>query len=122
MKRPLPTEHQEQAALMAWAALAVRQCPELELLFAVPNAGKRTPRQGTRMRQEGLKRGVPDLHLPVARNGAAGLWIEMKRGAAKPTAEQLRWHGLLRAQGHRVEICRSAQEGILLLREYLSAA
>ena len=36
----------------------------------------------------GVKAGVPDLCLPVPMNGYAGLYIEMKYGSNKPTAQK----------------------------------
>lgn len=71
------------------------------------------------MKAEGLKAGVPDLHLPVARCGFIGLWIEMKVGKNKPTDKQGRWSELLRAQGHRVVVCYGSSAAIDVLREYL---
>lgn len=38
---PYPTEDQEQATLFQWAALQERRWPELRMLYAIPNGGKR---------------------------------------------------------------------------------
>jgi len=53
------SEHEEQVALLDWASLMSNQWPELSLLFAVPNAGKRTHATANWLRAEGMKAGVP---------------------------------------------------------------
>lgn len=69
----------EQAALIDWVErflLPQTRDQRLRLLHHVPNAGKRAP---WRARREGVKAGVPDLHLPVPGvDGSHSLWIEMK--------------------------------------------
>ena len=62
MKR---SETTEQIALFNWARANEDFIPELKLLHHVPNEGKRS--NGPVMKAAGLKTGVPDLCLPVAR-------------------------------------------------------
>ncbi|MDQ1610320.1 MAG: hypothetical protein QOG00_251 [Pyrinomonadaceae bacterium] len=99
------SEHHHQRALFEWADIAVGQHPELALLYAVPNGGYRTKSEAGRLRAEGVKAGVPDVCLPVARKGYHGAYWELKYGKGKPSAEQLRWHALLRQQGYYVNVC-----------------
>lgn len=120
MKPPVPSEHQEQAALFQWAALATGKYPELELLYAVPNGGERDERVGARLKAEGVKAGVPDVVLPVARQGCHALYIEMKRTSGGRTSpEQLRWFARLVAHGNLVVECKGAYEAIAVIEEYL---
>lgn len=79
-RRPNPRdrEHLEQAALFEWAALAVGQYPELDMLFAVPNGGHRHPAVAARLKAEGVKASIPDIFLDVPRQGYHGLRIELK--------------------------------------------
>lgn len=85
------SEHDEQVKLFQWAAHRLGVYPELALMFAIPNAGERRGSQGGWMVAEGLKRGVPDVCLPVARGGYHGLFLELKHGRNKATVEQLYW-------------------------------
>ena len=116
------TEHDEQSALMLWirSGAVLDAWPELEYLYAVPNGGWRHKRTARIMKAEGLKRGVPDLHLPVSRGGYHGLWIEMKFGKNRPTADQKKWLEFLEGQGHMVGICYSFEQAQAFIIQYLA--
>ena len=79
--------------------------PELALLFHVPNGEKRAKVTAVRLQTQGVKPGVPDLSLPVARHGYHGLWIEMKTNGGRVSPAQRAWIDALRAQGYRVAVC-----------------
>jgi hypothetical protein len=113
------TEHQEQAALMAMCAALEGQHPEIALLYAIPNGGHRHVAVAARLKAEGVKAGVPDLHLPVARGRWHGLYLELKVGRNKPTPEQAQWHERLRAQGYAVVVCYGADQALTALQRYL---
>lgn len=53
---PVPTESEEQQLVFEWAQVARIGYPELELLFHIPNEGKRAPKTGARLKREGLKK------------------------------------------------------------------
>lgn len=119
VKRSLATEHEIQVALFEWADLQAMNRPELALLFAIPNGGQRHPAVALKMKREGVKRGVPDICLPVPKNGLNGLWLELKRQGGRVKPEQKLWHERLRSQGYRVELAYSTEEGIAKILEYL---
>ncbi len=112
-------EHAEQAALFRWAAMASARHPALHLLHAIPNGGHRDIRVARKLKAEGVKRGVPDLCLPVARGGFHGLYIELKALDGTATREQRRWVVALRLQGYRAEVCRGWCEARALIVAYL---
>jgi hypothetical protein len=119
-RRRASPEHDAQVAVFAWAAFAVHREPLLELLHAVPNGEKRDWKVAQRLKAEGVKAGMPDLHLPVPRGGYAGLYIEMKSGRNRPTEHQHRKIALLEAVGHRVTVQRCAEGAIAEIEWYLS--
>jgi hypothetical protein len=82
-----PSESAIQQALIEWVHWQRRTTPALGLLFAIPNGGARSLRTASRLKAEGVVPGIPDLCLPVARRGFHGLWIELKRDHASPSAE-----------------------------------
>lgn len=112
-------EHDEQVAVFQWAEYQWKIMPELALMYAVPNGGKRTKFQGAWLKAEGLKSGVPDVVLPIARGKFIGLYIEMKYGKNKADVNQIAWHNALRLEHHRVEICYSSIEAINVIKDYL---
>ncbi len=115
------SEHAEQAALFRWAEFARSRLPELALLHAIPNGGHRYKATAARLKAEGVKRGVPDVCLPVARSGAHGLYIELKTERGKATPEQLGWIRALRRQGYVAEVCRGWESARSMIEHYLTA-
>jgi len=113
------SEHQAQAALFAWAKLMRGRYPELNLLFAIPNAGKRTVKMGAWYKAEGLRRGVPDICLPVARNGWHGLYVELKVGRNTPTDEQETWLAALEHQGYCAQVAYGSEAAVEAVASYL---
>lgn len=114
-----PTETQEQIALLDWAAVMQGRYKELSLLFHIPNEGKRSERYGRELRRMGLKRGVPDLCLPVARGGYYGLFVEMKSLKGRPTPEQRGWCAELQEQGYAAIIAKGWQQAAEQIEAYL---
>jgi len=112
------SEHAEQVALFQWAA----NIPELETMYATPNAGKRPGSQGAWMVAEGLKKGVPDIHLPVARGGYHSLWIELKHGKNKTTKEQEWWLERLNALGHLAVVAYEFEGAKAAIEAYMKIA
>lgn len=118
---PVPLESNEQQTLLEWAKRMEGRWPELRMLYHIPNEGKRSQRTGARLKAEGLKTGVPDICLPVARGEHHGLYIELKRRRnSKVTKEQLDWIADLVAQGYVAAVCRGCDEAISLITRYLS--
>lgn len=123
------TEHDIQSALFAWAALASGRWPELKLMFAIPNGGKREKRQDKKgrwysptaqnLKREGVKPGIPDVFLPCACGNSHGLFIEMKSPVGKVTPEQKRVHELLKQAGYAVIVCYSLESATTLITWYL---
>lgn len=69
--------------------------------------------------RQGVKAGVPDLHLPVARGGYHGLYIELKVGSNKPTQLQKKWLSNLNEQGYLAVVCYGWQQAAEQLINYL---
>lgn len=116
-------EHQEQCAVIQWRDYNLSKYPELALLYAIPNGGKRHVSVAVKLKKEGVLSGVSDLFLAVARQGFHGLYIEMKAGKGCYASKEQKWFmAAVIEQGYRAELCRGADEAIAVLVDYLSRA
>lgn len=114
------SESQEQQALFQWAAIAERQYPELRLLHAIPNSGKRHIITAVRMKAEGQKAGVSDIFLPVARHGFHGLYIELKIKGGRVSPSQADWIKLTTVQGYKSIVCVGWEDARMEIEGYLT--
>lgn len=115
-----PTEEVEQMQLFRWTAVCARHVPELLLLHAIPNGGLRSKSEAARMKAAGVKAGVPDLFLPVARNGCHGLYIELKRRkGGRVSAEQVEWMDALGRQGYCCALAKGWEMAAGVICDYL---
>lgn len=136
------TEHGHQAALFQWAALNIKEYPQLKWLYAVPNGfyaadsakGYGSGQKG-KMKAEGLRDGVPDVCLPVPVKWPndhllryCGLYIEMKREKYRTakdggcSEEQLKWLAYLPAAGYKAVVCYNWEEAVTVIKEYLKCS
>lgn len=118
----LDDESGHQEALFEWAAYHMDCMPELEYMHYIPNGGKRDKRTAVALKRQGVKAGVPDICLPVARNGYHGLYIELKAGKNKATKSQEKWQKFLNSQGYYAVICYGWHEAAKVIEEYLLKA
>lgn len=118
---PVPDEHTEQVSLFRWWKRQYRSHPAL--LFAIPNGGARDRITGKRLKDEGVRAGMPDICLPWPSGGCHGLFIELKRQrggtVSKAQAEAL---SALRKAGYRAEVCKGWQAARAVIENYLTGA
>ncbi len=121
-----PLEKHEQRMLFAWAA--VHNDPRVRLLYAIPNAGgytggfKKNAGRVISAEREGVRKGFPDIGLPVANGGFHGLFIELKRADARPSdtsKAQLAWLDALRDQHYQVVVCPGWKVAAEVIEIYL---
>lgn len=116
-----PTEEQEQAAVFEWIVLMRNQFPELDLCFHIANGGLRSKPEAVRFKKIGVKPGVPDLFLPVARGGWHGLFIEMKRQkGGRLSDDQKAWIDALTEQHYLAVRADGAEQACDILYKYLT--
>ena len=121
-KTPSLSEAQHQTMVLKWTQQpSIRaKWPELSLLFHVPNERHCTPQQGKNLQRMGVKRGVPDLCLPVSKGRYNGLFIEMKTETGKTTDDQEWWGERLLAHGYMWEVCHGWESAVRVLEWYMS--
>lgn len=115
--KPHDEEHHIQCACVNWFRF---QYPEYRsLLFAVPNGGARSKATAGRLKAEGVVAGVADLLLLLPSSGYHGLCIEMKTRTGRQSDLQKEWQAEVEWQGYKYEVCRSLDEFIKTINEYL---
>jgi hypothetical protein len=114
-----------------------------KLLFSVPNEGWRGPATAAIMTAAGLRSGVPDHILAVARyrkevhtetpsgDGVGvlhipahwhhALFVEYKTPEGRVMPKQEAYHKILREQGYRVEVVRSFDQAVEIISGYLDS-
>ncbi len=118
--RANPSEESIQADFFSWLFINEGRFPDLALFHSVPNGSYKSVTARMLHKRTGLKAGVPDTHLPIARGEYIGLWIEFKSKTGKVSPEQKEWCMRLLSRGHRVELCRSWIAAANVTIEYLS--
>lgn len=147
MKSNAKSEHSEQVEVFRWCAevayagfeLVLAQAPKpyskeqlnpqptLKLMHAIPNGGARgndsttNKIRGAMLKAEGVKKGVPDIFLPVPKQGFHGLYIEMKVADDKkgrPSAEQLEFLNSVGELGYAWRICYGAEQAKQAIANY----
>ena len=94
--------------------------PALRLMYAIPNGGSRRPMEAMYLKASGVRKGVPDICLPVGRGGYHALYIELKRvkgGRLSPDQRQMLAD--LNAEGNFAVVCRGAEDAKKLILAYL---
>jgi len=114
------SEHQIQKNVFKWAKLMRVQYPALNRMFAIPNGGERNKIVAAKLKAEGVKAGVPDIFLSVARRGKHGLYIEMKSAKGRVRPEQREWLSELADEGYQCNVCKSFDEAVTVIVDYLT--
>jgi hypothetical protein len=103
-------EHDEQVALFVWLDRYTARVPDFAKAFAVPNGGFRHIRTAGRLKAEGVKPGIPDVLILVARCGFLGLMIEMKRPGGSLSPSQADWQFTFTKDGFKVVLATTWQQ------------
>lgn len=114
----LTSEIGEQETVVEYCDL--RHIPIVHIpIVHIPNEGKRSKAYGAQLKRAGMRRGFPDLFIPVPYGGFCGLLIEMKNGRGKTTPEQEKWLRELNSRGYKATVCVGADAAINEINEYL---
>lgn len=109
-------EADEQIKVIAWCRA---QGYPYSKIYAVENERKTlTPWQAQHRTNMGVVSGVPDLFLPIMRNGLGGLYIEMKSASGRLSKNQRKFIDEAIAEGYGAYTCYSADQAINVLQDY----
>lgn len=111
-------EHYDQVRIMDCLE---RFHPEIyEDTAAIPNAGKRSGKQGAMMIAEGLKPGYPDLTIDAAKGVYHGFRLELKVGKNGASEKQLQKHQRLRERGYCVILAWGFDAAMRAILDYFA--
>ncbi|WP_407543471.1 VRR-NUC domain-containing protein (plasmid) [Deinococcus radiomollis] len=86
-------EHGHQVRVVNWCDFETPAAFRLKAkqIYANSNGYHRSPAVAAKLKADGVRKGIPDLHLAVATGRDHGLYIEMKNPGGRPSAEQSSW-------------------------------
>jgi hypothetical protein len=117
-KRPSDNEHRIQCACIK----LFRYLYPHYIIYAIPNGGQRNAIVAAKLKAEGVLAGIPDIHIPMARNGYHSLYIEMKNGRKGTISDKQKdMIEKLKAEGNKVVVCRSVEEFEKEIKEYFNS-
>ena len=91
--------------------------------YHVPNGGQRSKATAAALKGQGVKAGVSDLVVALARGGYHGLYLEFKATPpdhASLADSQREWLGKVEGQGYCAVLARGLDEAKAVIREYMS--
>lgn len=96
------SESAEQIGFLRWFETAFHGVR----IFHIPNGGHRAMTVAKKLKDEGVRSGVPDLYVPAWK-----LWVEMKRATGgRLSAEQKDWIAYLEGIGDTVLVAHGAKD------------
>lgn len=111
-----------QTQVVEWSQWAFKvnpvRYPHLEMLHCSLNGVKLSGTQAKIAKGQGMLSGVPDLFLPVPKNGFHGLFIEMKSDKGRVTENQHWFLTNAESLSYKTVICYSAKEAISAIQAY----
>lgn len=117
----IPTEDQEQVFLFKWIAYAAAGIhKELKWCVHIVNEGKRSVKNGAKLKSMGMRAGFPDIFVPIPTNEYHGLFIELKRKkGGRVSPEQKAWIEYLNSAGYYATVCYGWEDAKSAICKYL---
>ena len=109
------SEDAAQKLVVDWCHWHEGDFPLLSLLYSVPNGAPMGKRAAVRFVGTGMRKGVPDLCLPVPSRKTHGLYIEMKSAKGRIRPEQADYIEALNGLGYLAVVCRDPWEAVRLI-------
>jgi hypothetical protein len=113
-------EHLHAAALIRWWAL-FSSSHEIDerLLFAIPNGGHRHISVAKKMKEEGVRAGIPDYFLAIPRINESGLFIELKHPKGKLSTSQKEMISILKDVGYHCVVAFGWDEARTAIEKWI---
>ena len=125
--RRVDREGMEQKALIRWLygekMRGGATADVYDHTYHVPNGGQRNKATAAALKGQGVKAGVSDLVVALARGGYYGLYLEFKATPPDHSAladSQREWLVKVEQQGYCAVLARGLDEAKAVIREYMS--
>lgn len=112
-------EEIEQQHIIEWCEYNKFKYPGVNTILHVPNGGKRTRIEGAKFKRLGVRAGIPDLFLPIQKQGYGGLFIELKVDKGKVSTKQKEWIENLNINGYKAVVCYGFEEAKDIIEGYM---
>lgn len=120
IKNTSPFESWEQTQVFFWCNNNMHKYPALEFIHGSINGVKIHNSLKLKMQKQGLKKGVPDIDLPLRNKKYSGLHIELKRTkGGSLTKDQKKTLQFYANQGRKAVMCRGHKAAIKVIKDYL---
>jgi hypothetical protein len=113
-------EELEMFAFFDFCRIMESQHPAYGMAFHVPNERKASIQRRVALKRAGVRKGIPDIVVPVPNDKYASLYIEMKVKPNKASPEQMAVLRHLNAVGNYAVLCWSANDAIEIVKKYLA--
>jgi hypothetical protein len=109
-----PTEEHEQMVSAKWMD------QNGIIFYHIGNGGFRHYLEAVKLKQGGVKAGVPDFCIPVARGGYHGMYCELKRRSGGTLSErQKEWRDILIKEGYYWVEAKGSDDLIAKVKNYM---
>lgn len=117
------SHHEDNESIALWQRAQLNPILR-DYLYHIANERKCSPKQGARLKRMGVRSGVSDYHLPIARGVYHSLWVELKpdvKGYYPDIAtSQAEWRKLMRLAGNAAFIIKGWEMAIAIMLRYLA--
>lgn len=131
----IQSEEAQQTAFFMWLELCVihgikfadtldkeyafsKPVTDFQLIHHIPNGGERNKVVALKLKNQGVKKGIPDIFFPCPNEHYCGLYIEMKKQGGVLSKEQKNIIDRLQKNGYCVKVCYTFNEARIGLLEY----
>ena len=111
-------EEELQRTIILWADAKPYRYPALKWLFHPANGGGRSKAEAGALKACGVRKGVPDLIIPMRFSTTAGLAVELKTPTNSLSEDQREWLVDFHSNGYVVGVARSLEEFEILVQAY----
>lgn len=116
LKSGYPSEDSIHIAIIEWLQLNPKVA---SVVFHIPNGGKRNPREASKLKRMGIRRGASDLFIMRARHGFNGAFIELKTKGGKLSPEQQQFLQDAENENYYTAVTWSLDEALEQIEWYL---